>query len=58
MATETEGTEQIVISGVPRRLREKIDKLAKFERRSRAAQTVLLLEEIVAQKQKEAAIAK
>jgi hypothetical protein len=51
MPTRKDGeTEQIVISGMPRKLRERIDALAQMEKRSRAKQIVVMLEEIVAGK--------
>jgi hypothetical protein len=43
-------TVQIVISGMPRKLCERIDALAVMEKRSRAKQVVVLLEEILAGK--------
>lgn len=44
---------QIVVSGVPASLEERIRKIAKRERRSRAAQIRVLLEEIVAARERE-----
>ena len=42
--------EVVVVSSMPRKLRERIDRLAKLEKRSRARQIVVLLEEIMAAK--------
>lgn len=53
MSTATdEDTEQVTISGVPVSLLEKLQEIADAEKRSRSAQTILLLEEIVARKLK------
>ena len=48
---------QIVIPGVPNSLADRLTKLAKREGRSRAAQVRVLLEEIVATRERELATA-
>lgn len=55
--TSTAKAVQIVVSGVPQELVEKIEKLAKRDNRSRAAQIRVLLKEIVEEREAELASA-